>query len=132
VNRQETHRLRFIKCGKPNCRCASGQGHGPYWYACYHDAKGWHERYIGKVQENQMHDEPAPPPEMDPRWLFDSRRMSFNAALRIMAFATLPSVDALQRRYRSLVFQHHPDKGGNGSICAAINAAYEYLRKAPR
>ena len=22
----------FKKCGKPNCRCASGQLHGPYYY----------------------------------------------------------------------------------------------------
>jgi hypothetical protein len=21
-----------VRCGKPNCRCASGEGHGPYWF----------------------------------------------------------------------------------------------------
>lgn len=23
---------RFIRCGKPNCHCATGQGHGPHFY----------------------------------------------------------------------------------------------------
>jgi hypothetical protein len=23
---------RYTRCGKPNCHCATGQGHGPHWY----------------------------------------------------------------------------------------------------
>jgi hypothetical protein len=23
---------RYTRCGKPNCRCANGPGHGPHWY----------------------------------------------------------------------------------------------------
>lgn len=27
------YRLQYRKCGKPGCKCATGEGHGPYWYA---------------------------------------------------------------------------------------------------
>lgn len=27
------YRLELVKCGKASCRCATGKGHGPYWYA---------------------------------------------------------------------------------------------------
>ena len=30
----------WVKCGKPNCRCARGELHGPYWYRCWRDALG--------------------------------------------------------------------------------------------
>lgn len=23
---------RYTRCGKPNCHCKTGQGHGPHWY----------------------------------------------------------------------------------------------------
>ncbi len=26
-----TYQLRYIRCGKPTCHCATGRGHGPYW-----------------------------------------------------------------------------------------------------
>jgi hypothetical protein len=44
-----TYQCERVKCGKPNCRCASeGSLHGPYWYG-YRKEKGrlksW---YIGK------------------------------------------------------------------------------------
>lgn len=39
----------YVKCGKAGCKCASGQGHGPYWYAYWSDALGkTHKKYIGK------------------------------------------------------------------------------------
>jgi len=28
-----TYRLQYRKCGKAKCRCATGEGHGPYWYS---------------------------------------------------------------------------------------------------
>ena len=39
-----------IKCGKPNCKCASGEGHGPYWYAYGWDPNSYRmtKKYIGK------------------------------------------------------------------------------------
>jgi hypothetical protein len=33
VSEKVTYRLEMVKCGKLACRCASGQLHGPYWYA---------------------------------------------------------------------------------------------------
>ena len=27
------YRLQYRKCGKPGCKCATGEGHGPYWYS---------------------------------------------------------------------------------------------------
>ena len=43
-----TLRLEYVKCGKPNCRCAGGQGHGPYWYAYYRVGRKLKSEYIGK------------------------------------------------------------------------------------
>jgi len=43
-----TYELEYIKCGKKNCKCNGGQGHGPYWYA-YKTVKGkLRKKYIGK------------------------------------------------------------------------------------
>lgn len=38
-----------IRCGTPGCRCASGELHGPYWYAIdtYGDGRR-KKRYVGK------------------------------------------------------------------------------------
>jgi hypothetical protein len=44
-----TYRLETIRCGKPNCWCAEGEGHGPYWYAYWRDDRGrLRKTYIGK------------------------------------------------------------------------------------
>ena len=34
------------RCGKPGCKCATGEPHGPYWYA--RDGRGGAVRYVGK------------------------------------------------------------------------------------
>ncbi len=44
-----TYQLKYRKCGKPTCRtCREGQGHGPYWYAYWHDGSRLKSGYIGK------------------------------------------------------------------------------------
>jgi hypothetical protein len=43
-----TYRLEMVKCGKLTCRCASGQLHGPYWYAYQKQAGRLKSRYVGK------------------------------------------------------------------------------------
>ena len=44
-----TYQLQYRKCGKPTCRtCREGQGHGPYWYAYWHDGSRLKSGYIGK------------------------------------------------------------------------------------
>lgn len=44
----------FVRCGKPNCRCVSGQPHGPYFYYFFRDAYGRaHKEYVppGRLEE---------------------------------------------------------------------------------
>jgi hypothetical protein len=43
-----TYRLEMVKCGKLACRCASGQLHGPYWYAYQKQTGYLKSRYVGK------------------------------------------------------------------------------------
>jgi hypothetical protein len=43
-----TYRLEMVKCGKLACRCASGQLHGPYWYAYQKQTGRLKSRYVGK------------------------------------------------------------------------------------
>jgi hypothetical protein len=43
------YRLQRVKCGKPNCKCASGEGHGPYWYAYWWEKGRTRSKYIGKT-----------------------------------------------------------------------------------
>jgi hypothetical protein len=47
-----TYRWEGVKCGKLACRCATGQLHGPYWYAYQRQngrVKSW---YVGKTLSN--------------------------------------------------------------------------------
>ncbi len=45
---------RYVRCGKPNCRCRSGPGHGPYWYLVWRERDGgrWRQRkrYVQRDQ----------------------------------------------------------------------------------
>jgi hypothetical protein len=35
------------RCGKPTCHCATGLGHGPYWYLRWRGRNGTHHhRYV--------------------------------------------------------------------------------------
>jgi len=87
-------------------------------------------RYVGKLRPGQVHDDPkAPEPEVSNRWKFDGR-MTWAAALRILGFGSRPTTDELRTRYRTLMHQHHPDKGGDTGIAAAIIAAYGYVKTA--
>lgn len=44
----KTYRLVSIRCGKENCKCAEGSGHGPYWYAYWSEQGKTKSQYIGK------------------------------------------------------------------------------------
>lgn len=40
--------LQGVKCGKPTCKCAHGELHGPYWYEFWRDGNKIKKRYHGK------------------------------------------------------------------------------------
>jgi len=44
----KTYRLISIRCGKENCKCAKGNGHGPYWYAFWSEDGKTRAKYVGK------------------------------------------------------------------------------------
>lgn len=40
----------YTRCGKPNCKCAQGQLHGPYYYRFWRDRRGsLHKEYVRKA-----------------------------------------------------------------------------------
>ena len=45
---QMTYRLERVRCGSKKCRCASGELHGPYWYAYWSEGGRTRSQYIGK------------------------------------------------------------------------------------
>ena len=61
-----TYQLQYRKCGKPNCStCRTGRGHGPYWYAYWHEGTRLRSSYIGKTlpQANVSNAPSAAPPQ---------------------------------------------------------------------
>lgn len=49
----KTYRLVLIRCGKENCKCAKGGGHGPYWYAYWSEQGKTRSQYVGKKLPRQ-------------------------------------------------------------------------------
>lgn len=45
---RRTYRLERVRCGKEQCKCASGKSHGPYWYAYWSEGGRTMSQYIGK------------------------------------------------------------------------------------
>jgi hypothetical protein len=44
----KTYRLVLVRCGKETCKCSSGLGHGPYWYAYWSEKGRTRCEYVGK------------------------------------------------------------------------------------
>jgi uncharacterized protein DUF6788 len=44
----------YVKCGKPNCKCALGQLHGPYFAAFWKEGGRIRKRYIRLADVEQM------------------------------------------------------------------------------
>jgi curved DNA-binding protein CbpA len=55
--------------------------------------------------------------------------MDAAAALRILGFEQWPARVTLTKRWRELIALHHPDHGGSTKTAAAINLAYQYLKR---
>ena len=47
--RRITYRQDYRTCGKPRCKCASGDLHGPYWVATWTEDGKTRKKHIGKV-----------------------------------------------------------------------------------
>ena len=59
------------------------------------------------------------------RFAFDEER---NAALRVLGLEGEASFAEVKSRYRRLVMEHHPDRGGDTEKLQAINRAMEQLK----
>ncbi len=35
-----------VRCGKPGCRCTTGEGHGPYWFLYWREGATQRRRYV--------------------------------------------------------------------------------------
>lgn len=44
----KTYRKASVRCGKEKCKCASGDLHGPYWYAYWSEGGKTKSAYVGK------------------------------------------------------------------------------------
>ena len=44
----KTYRLERVRCGKQNCKCHTGEMHGPYWYAYWTEGGKTKSQYVGK------------------------------------------------------------------------------------
>lgn len=42
------YQLEAVRCGKPTCKCAKGELHGPYWYAYQRQEGKLKSWYVGK------------------------------------------------------------------------------------
>jgi hypothetical protein len=49
--------------------------------------------------------------------------------MTIRFFKNVNSLEELRRQYKTLIFKHHPDKGGKTEDMQQINAEYEELKK---
>lgn len=55
----KTYRREEVRCGKKNCRCASGPPHGPYWYAYWTEGGRTMSEYVGKKLPRGLRREPT-------------------------------------------------------------------------
>jgi len=123
-----TYRLRYVRCGKPSCHCRLQPSHGPYWYGYEHRGGKVYSKYFGKRPTTTFFTyTTAKAPPVDPRWRLDGK-MTLRTALRIFGLDKTPNRVTLLARLRVLMLEHHPDRGGDPKIAAAIGAAYNYLK----
>ena len=40
----------WVRCGKSNCRCATGERHGPYYYRFWRDGDRLRKEYVSRSQ----------------------------------------------------------------------------------
>jgi hypothetical protein len=114
-----------------------------YWCAYCRVSGKLHKKYIGKTSKVTLAlleatarafvtpPKPEPPPQQQPppRTPVFHFTKTLASALTIFSFPVVPTKAALITRYRELVKQHHPDKGGLHQDMVAVNLAYELLKR---
>jgi len=73
----------LIRCGKPNCRCAHGELHGPYFYMFYRDGGRLRKLYVKREYVDRLR-EAAETRRSNRRLVEKSTRLlrEFKAALK--------------------------------------------------
>jgi DnaJ-domain-containing protein 1 len=141
-----TYRLQFIRCGKQTCWCATGKskpgrqkratGHGPYWYAFWHEQGKMRSAYVGKERPGHERTEKGererprenggrrkPPPAPPPRRPLENDWQTIG----VSPGATW---DAVRKAYRAASKKHHPDVGGDPRKMVRLNQAFARIRHA--
>jgi hypothetical protein len=47
-------RPQWVRCGRPNCRCARGELHGPYYYQFFREGGRLRKRYVKPADVEQV------------------------------------------------------------------------------
>ena len=76
-----------VRCGKPTCRCAAGEGHGPYWFLRWREGARQRRRYVKAADVDAV------------RAVVERRRAGDRAArlARLLALDDLREVEAWLR-----------------------------------
>lgn len=125
------YRAQYVNCGKSGCRRCP---HGPYWYGFWREGKRMKSRYFGKKDPRERRQEQveAGASDFHPNDLILSKRTaSLSLAMDILGVGLLCPLLLVVKRYRSLMLQHHPDRGGDLRQAVWINAAFDYIRNHP-
>ena len=80
-----------VRCGKPNCRCAAGAEHGPYWFLRWREGTVQRRRYVRQADVAAV------------RAVIERRRTADRAArlARLLALEGLREVEAWLRTLRT-------------------------------
>lgn len=115
---------------------------GAYWYAYRRVTGKLRKKYLGEsskvnfalleavarafVASPEFEPQGSQPPPRMPMFQFAK---TLESALSIFGFVSIPTKPALLARYRELVKQHHPDRGGLHEDMVAVNLAHEWLKR---
>lgn len=125
---KESLRCEWVKCGKAGCRSCP---HGPYWYSYWSEGGKTRKRYHGKGDPRAKgKDKTAPPPKPDPLDdVFFASRINSDLCYQILGMNYGCPWEEVKKRYRALIMEHHPDKGGDEKMAMRINSAFGYLKR---
>jgi hypothetical protein len=131
MNETWSYRCQYIRCGKGGCsKCP----HGPYWYGFRSEKGKTRSKYFGKKDPRGESSERINAPTTEAfkhPWgkILSARTASAEIAGEILGVFMTKNKDLVHKRYRELVREHHPDRGGDHDVFVLIGAAYSYLCK---